>query len=71
MEAIPGIISGWLPLVAAITAIFGWTYKLNRDLKADLQKEMMKNKDEIMGRFNSHMHESGTGDVLMRAIANK
>ena len=70
-EVIPSIVSGWLPLVVAIIAIFGWTYKLNRDLRSDLQKEMSENKKDILDHFHAHIHDSGSGEVLLRALANK
>ena len=57
--------------MVAIITIIGWTYKLNRDLKTDLQNEMTKNKNEMIGYFNAHIHESDTGEVLLRAIANR
>ena len=80
MEAIPNIglvplivavIGLWAPLLVAVIAIFGWTYKLNRDLRADLQKEMAENKREILNHFQSHVHESRSGEVLLRALANQ
>ena len=78
MESVPNsgmlvtlVVGMWGPLVVAIMAIFGWTYKLNRDLRADLQKEMSENKQEILAHLHSHVHESGSGDVLLRALANQ
>ena len=71
MDAVPSISSGWLPLVVAIIAIFGWTYKLNRDLRSDLQKEMSENKKEILDHFHAHIHDSGSGEVLLRALASR
>ena len=71
MDAVPIISSVWLPLVVAIIAIFGWTYKLNRDLRSDLQKEMSENKKEILDHFHAHIHDSGSGDVLLRSLASR
>lgn len=78
MESIPNpgmlvtlIVGMWAPLIIAIIAIFGWTYRLNRDLRADLQKEMSETKQEILTHINSHIHEPRSGDVLLRALANQ
>ena len=80
MESIPSmglvplvvaVIGLWAPLLVAVIAIFGWTYKLNRDLRADLQKEMAENKREILNNFHSHVHEARSGEVLLRALANQ
>ena len=71
METISSIGGGWLPLIVAIIAIFGWTYKLNRDLRSDLQQEMSKNKQELLDHFHAHIHDSSSGEVLLRALANR
>ena len=57
-------------MVIAIVAIFGWTYKLNRDLKSDLREEMAKNQREMLERLGSHIHDDRSGEVLLRALAN-
>ena len=71
MEVISEVISGWLPPVAAILAIFGWTYKLNRDLRSDLLVEIAKNRQEISDHFQAHIHDAGSGEVLFRALASR
>ena len=60
-----------MPLIVAIIAIFGWTYKLNRDLRSDMQAEMGKNKQELLDQFQAHIHDSNSGEVLLRALANR
>ncbi len=78
MEVVSELISGWLPPVAATIAILGGTYKLNRDLRADLldeisknRREMLENKQEILDHFHAHIHDSGSGEVLLRALASR
>ena len=70
METISSI-TAWLPLMVTIIAIFGWTYKLNRDLRSDLQAEIVKNKQEMLDHFNAHIHDSNSGEVLLRALGNR
>ena len=57
--------------MVTIIAIFGWTYKLNRDLRSDLQAEIVKNKQEMLDHFNAHIHDSNSGEVLLRALGNR
>ena len=71
METLSSIGGNWLPLVLAIIAIFGWTYKLNRDLRSDLEATMAKNKQELLNHFHAHIHDSNSGEVLLRALADR
>lgn len=78
MEVVTEVISGWLPPVIAIFAILGLMYKLHRDLRNDLlaeiaknRREMLDTKQEILDHFHSHIHDSGSGEVLLRALASK
>ncbi len=71
METLSNVqnVNVWVPFALAITAVFGWTYKLNRDLRSDLREEMSKNKQDIVNNFNTHIHEPESGEVLLRALA--
>ena len=78
MEVVSDVISGWLPPVVAIFAILGLMYKLHRDLRSDLlaeiaknRKEMLDSKQEILEHFHSHIHDSGSGEILLRALARR
>ena len=78
MEVVSDVISGWLPPVIAIFAILGLMYKLHRDLRSDLlaeiaknRQEMLEGKQEILDHFHSHIHDSGSGEVLLRALASR
>ena len=70
METIQTVISV-IPLIVAIIAIFGWTYKLNRDLRLDLQKEMRDNHQQLLSLLQTHVHSTETNEAWFRAMVNQ
>ena len=60
----------WLPLVVAIIAVFGWTYKLNRDLRSDLLAAFSEHKKETHDNVQAHVHDD-SGYVWLRALVDR
>ena len=71
METLKDAGLDWLPFFVFLFALVAWTYKLNRDLRSDLRKDMAESKKEIMDRIGLHIHGQDSGEVLIRAIANR
>ena len=68
--------------IGTIATIGWWTYKLNRDLRLDLQnglrdlrndvqRNMDENQNEMRRMLASHVHSSDTDVVSIRLLADR